>query len=83
VFLVAPPILINRTTEAEWFRNKLIHFNNELRRKGFNVLGGPFDYRFPPDAFYNTEYHLECGYARQRASILAKQLGFVASMEPP
>jgi hypothetical protein len=49
---------------------------------GFNVLGGPFDYRFPASAFYDTEYHLECGYAQQRTDILANQLLSVATQSP-
>ena len=49
---------------------------------GINVLGGPLDYRFPASAFYNTEYHLECGYARERTAILANRLLSIATRQP-
>ena len=49
---------------------------------GINVLGGPLDYRFPVAAFYNTEYHLECSYARERTAILANRLLSIATPQP-
>jgi hypothetical protein len=82
VFLIAPPMIINHTTDAGWFQHRVTYFHEELRHMGFNVLGGPLDYRFPAAAFYNTEYHLECGYARQRTAILAKQLLSVYAWTP-
>jgi hypothetical protein len=74
VFLVAPPMIINTTTDAEWFRNRLTYLQRELSDRGFRILGDPFDYRFPAKAFYNSEYHLECSYARDRTAILANRL---------
>jgi hypothetical protein len=49
---------------------------------GINVLGGRLDYRFPAAAFYNTEYHLECGYPRERTAILANRLLSIAARQP-
>jgi hypothetical protein len=82
VFLIAPPMVINEATDAEWFQDRIKYLYTELRHMGFNVLGGPFDYRFPASAFYDTEYHLECGYAQQRTDILANQLLSVATQSP-
>jgi hypothetical protein len=64
VFLIAPPMVINKTTDAEWFRQRVTYLHRELTERGVRILGEPFDYRFPASAFYNSEYHLECGYSR-------------------
>jgi hypothetical protein len=74
VFLIAPPMVINQTTDAAWFRNRVTYLHKELSERGLSILGEAFDYRFPATAFYNSEYHLECGYARERTAILANRL---------
>jgi hypothetical protein len=45
-----------------------------LQREGVPLLGGPTDYFFPPKAFFDTDYHLNCEYTAARTEILIKAL---------
>jgi hypothetical protein len=74
VFVTAPVYVdddISRAPECQASVKKLW---DTLRREGVPLLGGPTDYFFPPMAFFDTPYHLNCNYSSTRTEILVRAL---------
>lgn len=74
VFVTAQPSVDDKTTRSPEFLTALNRIWDTLRERGVPLLGGPTDYYFPPQAFFDTEYHLNCEYSVERSQILVAAL---------
>lgn len=74
VFVIAQPSVDNATTRSPSYLLALNRIWDTLRERGVPLLGGPTDYYFPPQAFYDTDYHLNCEYSTERSKIIVSAL---------
>lgn len=74
VFVTAQPIVDDATTRSPEFLAAINRMWDTLRERGVPLLGGPTDYYFPPQAFFDTAYHLNCEYSIERSKILVAAL---------
>lgn len=74
VFVIAQPSVDNATTRSPSYLIALNRIWDTLRERGVPLLGGPTDYYFPPQAFYDTDYHLNCEFSTERSKILLAAL---------
>jgi hypothetical protein len=73
-YVTAPVVVDDETTRAPWFQKILNDVWAELKRNDVPVLGSPTDYFFPPDAFFDTSFHLNCDATHARTEIFVKEL---------
>lgn len=74
VFISAPVNVDNSETRTPGYQATINNLWEILGRNGLPLLGEPTDYFFPPKAFFDTNYHLNCDYTTARTEILIKAL---------
>jgi hypothetical protein len=74
VFVTAQPIVDDATSRSPEFLAAINGMWDTLRQRGVPLLGGPTDYYFPPHAFFDSNYHLNCEYSLERSKILVAAL---------
>ncbi len=71
---IPPPLLdrpsYHRGVEAEYYSA----LASRAREHGLNYLGNPFDFMYPVDYFFDTNFHLNAEARRQHTSKVAKLL---------
>jgi hypothetical protein len=74
VFFAAPVQVDDQFSRSPEYQEKIRMLWERLRKEGLPLLGGALDYYFPPQAFFNTEYHLNCDFSKERTKILVTAL---------
>ncbi|MEN7527042.1 hypothetical protein [Cupriavidus sp. DL-D2] len=72
-YVSASVVVDDETTRAPRFQKLLTDIWGELRSNGVPLIGSPTDYFFPPHAFFNTNFHLNCDATRARTEIFVKK----------
>lgn len=75
VFVTAPVQLDDSATQNPVYQATIKNIWDTLRQNKVPLLGEPNDYAFSPNAFFDTDSHLNCEYAIARTKI------FVASLK--
>jgi enamine deaminase RidA (YjgF/YER057c/UK114 family) len=73
-YVTASVVVDDETTRAPGFQKILNDVWAELKINDVPVLGSPTDYFFPPNAFFDTSFHLNCDATHARTEIFVKTL---------
>lgn len=74
VFVVAPAMIDDSQTRDPEYLAVTDEIWRSLKKNGVHVLGTPTDYYFPPDAFFDTAFHVNCAYTKERTDRLIAAL---------
>jgi len=51
------------------------HIADEVRRKGWNYVGDPYDYMYEKELYFNTDFHLIDRARKMRTEKMLEDLG--------
>jgi len=74
VFVAAPVQIDSALTRAPAHQAGINRIWTALHREGIPLLGHPTSFSFPPGAFFDTQWHLNCEHSTERAKLLVAAL---------
>jgi len=85
---IVPSITVSDSqSQQPHYEQALNSMLNQVKASGVNVLGEAKEFYFPPEAFFDTNFHLNCSYRSARtkalANILKPELKDVAGTNAP
>jgi len=72
--IMPAPTVADAASNGPGYRERLDKAFRALRSAGLNTVGRPEDFYFEPDAFFDTNFHLNCEHAGERTMRMVKLL---------